>query len=54
MKQYCENDVCECEAVYEVSVSINHVADEVRSLCATCYEVYIWGVQHGRKLQGKP
>ena len=48
MKEYCENQFCENEAVKEVPVSVEKPSDQVRSLCATCEESYTWGVQHGR------
>jgi len=47
MKKYCQNSLCENEAVKEVPVSINKASDEMRSLCAVCEEAYSWGVQHG-------
>lgn len=48
MKEFCENTYCETRAVKEVSVSVRKPSDQVRSLCATCEEVFTWGVQHGR------
>ena len=48
MKEYCQNQFCENEAVKEVSVSVEKSSDQVRSLCATCEESYTWGVQHGK------
>ena len=50
MKEFCENTYCETRAVKEVSVSVKKPSDQVRSLCATCEEVYTWGVQHGRMI----
>lgn len=50
MNTYCENPGCENPAAKEVPVSIERSGDQVRSLCATCEEVYTWGVQHGKKL----
>ena len=47
MEQYCQNPLCENEAVKEVSVSIKKASDETRSVCAACEEAYGWGVQHG-------
>jgi len=47
MKKYCQNPLCENEAVKEVPVSVEKPSDEVRSLCAACEEPYTWGVQHG-------
>ena len=48
MKTYCENTYCETPAVKEVPVSVHRAGDQKRSLCATCFEAYTWGVQHGR------
>ena len=55
MKEFCENTWCETRAVKEVPVSVRKPSDQTRSLCATCAEVYTWGVQHGRRItqQGK-
>ena len=53
MKKFCENTYCETEAVEEVPVSVNRPGDQKRSLCATCFEAYTWGVQHGRKTYQK-
>ncbi|MCP4707033.1 MAG: hypothetical protein GY869_00280 [Planctomycetes bacterium] len=49
MQRFCDNTYCETEAVEEVPVSVNRSGDQKRSLCATCFEAYTWGVQHGRK-----
>ena len=48
MERYCENSLCENEAVKTVPVSVNKPSDQRRSLCAACKEAYDWGVQHGR------
>jgi hypothetical protein len=48
MKQFCENPLCENAGFKEVPVSVNKLADEKRTLCSACEEVYTWGVQHGR------
>ena len=48
MERYCENSLCENEAVKTVPVSVNKPSDQKRSLCAACKEAYDWGVQHGR------
>ena len=48
MEKYCQNPLCENEAVIEVPVSADKPSDDVRALCAACEEVYTWGVQHGR------
>ncbi|MBN1806379.1 MAG: hypothetical protein JW837_14115 [Sedimentisphaerales bacterium] len=48
METYCQNPLCQNQAVREVPVSIEKLNDEVRALCATCEEAYSWGVQHGR------
>jgi hypothetical protein len=48
MEKFCQNPLCESEAVEEVPVSVEHPSDQLRALCATCYEAYTWGVQHGR------
>jgi len=47
MEEYCQNPLCENEAVKEVPVSVRTTSDQVRALCAACEEVYTWGVQHG-------
>lgn len=47
MQEYCQNPLCENEAVTEVPVSVERPSDQVRALCAPCEEVYTWGVQHG-------
>ena len=47
MKRYCQNPLCENEAVKVVPVSVDRPADQKRALCAACEEVYTWGVQHG-------
>ncbi len=48
MEKYCQNPLCENEAVTEVPVSVDKPGDDGRALCAACEEVYTWGVQHGR------
>jgi len=48
MEKYCQNPLCENEAVKEVPVSVETASDQTRALCAACEEVYAWGVQHGR------
>ena len=50
MKTYCENPLCDTEAITVVEVSVKIPSDEKRSLCATCEEVFVWGVQHGKIL----
>jgi len=47
MEEYCQNPLCENEAIKEVPVSVRTMSDQVRALCACCEEVYTWGVQHG-------
>ena len=47
MEEYCQNQLCENKAVEEVPVSVAKPSDQTRSLCASCEEVYTWGVQHG-------
>ncbi len=47
MKEYCQNPLCENKAVKKVPVSVKTGFDQTRALCATCEEVYTWGVQHG-------
>jgi hypothetical protein len=47
MEEYCQNPLCENEAIKEVPVSVRTTSDQVRALCAACEEVYTWGVQHG-------
>jgi len=46
--RYCDNPLCETEAVRTVSVSIKKPGDSTRHYCAACYEAYCVGVQHGR------
>ena len=53
MNKFCDNTYCETEAVEEVPVSVNRPGDQKRSLCATCFEAYTWGVQHCRKTYQK-
>jgi len=48
MEKFCQNDLCENEAVRQVPVSIEGPCDQKRALCAACQEAYDWGVQHGR------
>ena len=48
MKEYCENPLCEAPAFIEVAVSVTKPSDQMRTLCATCKEAYMWGEQHGR------
>ena len=48
METYCQNPLCENEAVKQVPVSIGKASDQKRALCAVCEEVYSWGVQHGQ------
>ena len=47
MKEYCENPLCEASAFIEVAVSVTKPSDQMRTLCATCKESYMWGEQHG-------
>jgi hypothetical protein len=47
MKEYCQNRLCESKAVKKVPVSVKTGFDQTRALCASCEEVYTWGVQHG-------
>jgi hypothetical protein len=47
MEKYCENPLCENEAIKEVPVSVRAASDQTRALCVTCEETYSWGVQHG-------
>lgn len=49
MEKYCQNPLCENEAVKMVLVSLDKQANRKRALCAACQEVYTWGVQHGRR-----
>jgi len=48
MEKYCQNPLCENEAIKEVPVSVEKASDQTRTLCAACEESYSWGVQHGR------
>jgi len=50
METYCQNPLCDAEAVRQVKVSVKKASDERRSLCACCEEVFVWGVQHGKML----
>ena len=50
METYCQNPLCEAEAVREVEVSVKNPSDQRRSLCACCEEVFVWGVQHGKRV----
>jgi hypothetical protein len=54
MEKFCQNPLCENEAVKEVAVSVNTASDQIRAVCAACEEVYSWGVQHGRTTAPKP
>jgi hypothetical protein len=47
--RFCDNEYCEAEAVETVKVSVNKPCDQTRQYCATCYQAYIVGCQHGRK-----
>ena len=47
MKRFCENQHCENPGFKEVPVSVDKPADGKRTLCASCEEVYAWGLQHG-------
>jgi transcription elongation factor Elf1 len=49
MEKYCQNPLCENEAVKQVPVSVGKASDQKRALCAVCEEVYTWGVQHGQR-----
>jgi hypothetical protein len=48
MEKYCQNQLCENQAVKQVPVSVREASDQKRSLCAACEEVYTWGVQQGQ------
>jgi hypothetical protein len=48
MEKYCQNSLCENEAVKEVPVSVRKASDQKRALCGPCEEAYSWGVQHGQ------
>ena len=48
MEKYCQNPLCENEAVKQVPVSVGKASDQKRALCAVCEEVFTWGVQHGQ------
>ncbi len=48
MERYCQNPLCENEAIKVVPVSVDRPSDQMRALCAVCEEVYTWGVQQGR------
>jgi hypothetical protein len=51
MEKYCQNPLCENQAVKQVPVSVREASDQQRSLCAACEEVYTWGVQQGQMLK---
>jgi len=46
--EYCDNYLCESEAIKTVPVSVRKAGDSKRKFCAACYEAYAIGVQHGR------
>jgi hypothetical protein len=46
METYCQNPLCQNEAIVEVPVSVERPGDQVTALCAVCEEAYTWGVQH--------
>ena len=48
MNKYCENWLCDAEAV-----ELQPVGDELRALCACCAEVYELGLAHGLYLTEK-
>jgi hypothetical protein len=48
MEKFCQNPLCENEAVKQVHVSVRKASDQKRALCAACEEVFTWGVQHGQ------
>lgn len=48
MQKYCQNQLCENQAVKQVPVSVREASDQKRSLCAPCEEAYSWGVQQGQ------
>jgi hypothetical protein len=48
MKKYCQNPLCENEAIKDVPVSVETASDQTRAVCAACEESYSWGVQHGK------
>jgi hypothetical protein len=47
METYCQNPLCQNQAVKEVPVSVDKPCDQVRAVCAACEEAYTWGLQHG-------
>jgi hypothetical protein len=48
VKPFCQNPNCDSQGFKEVHVSVKKSSDQTRTLCATCEEVFTWGVQHGR------
>jgi hypothetical protein len=48
VKPFCQNPNCESPGIKVVLVSVRNASDQRRTLCATCEEVFTWGVQHGR------
>jgi hypothetical protein len=47
MEKFCQNPLCENQAVKKVAVSVKAPSDQMRALCAACEEAHSWGVQHG-------
>jgi hypothetical protein len=45
--RFCDNPVCENEAVGAVSVSVNTYADTLYNLCEPCGAAFSSGIQHG-------
>ncbi len=52
MKKYCQNPLCENEAVNEVPVSVKKPSDRKRALCAACLKAYTWGLKQGQMATG--
>jgi hypothetical protein len=51
MKKFCENEFCENPGAKVVAISVDKPADQERTLCAACDEMFTWGVQHGKVTQ---
>jgi len=49
MDRYCQNPLCENDAVKEVPVSVAGASDQKLALCAACQQAYDWGVRHSRR-----
>lgn len=46
----CENPGCDAYATHKVMVSVDLPGDDTRSYCYICYEAFVVGLQHARKV----